>query len=188
MNSAQATYQMLENQSLWDAATVCHDALGSAGISHAIVGGVAVCLHGYRRNTVDLDVLIRPGDQTRVRATLDAYGHTWSSEQAEFRAPSGIPIQFLLSGEKAGNDAEVLLPEPNQGGVTVEIEGLAVVSLDRLIEMKLACGLSSPRRTHRDLADVQELIAIHQLGKDFARHLHKSVRPAFRRLVERTRE
>src|SRR5437867_2188526 len=187
MNSAQSTYQMLDNQTLWDTAAHCHAALDAVEIPHAIVGGVAVCLHGYRRNTVDLDLLIRKTDQAQVRAALEHAGYHWSSENAEFRAPSGIPVQFLLSGEKAGSDSEVRLPEPDAPGITVEIEGLAVLDLARLIEVKLACGLGSPRRTHRDLADVVELIAVHQLDRSFARHLHKSVRPAFRKLVEQSR-
>jgi hypothetical protein len=187
MNSAQATYEMLENQTLWDTAVECHAALHAAGIAHAIVGGVAVCLHGYRRNTVDLDLLIRSVDQAKVRATLEKAGYAWHPENAEFQAPSGLPVQFLLSGEKAGKDADVRLPQPDLPGATIEIEGLAVLSLARLIEMKLACGLGSPRRTHRDLADVVELIAVHQLDRSFARHLHKSVRLAFRKLVEQAR-
>jgi hypothetical protein len=73
-------------------------------------------------------------------------------------------------------------------GVTVEIEGLAVLDLAKLIEIKLACGLGSPRRTHRDLADVVELISIHRLSRAFARHLHKSLRPTFRKLVEQSRD
>src|SRR5436309_6893319 len=110
---AQEVYRMLGNESLWEAAKECHVALEQAAIPHAIVGGVAVCLHGYRRNTVDLDLLIRKTDQAQVRAALEHAGYHWSSENAEFRAPSGIPVQFLLSGEKAGSDSEVRLPEPD---------------------------------------------------------------------------
>jgi hypothetical protein len=187
MTTAQATYEMLERQTLWDTAVECHSALTAAGVSHAIVGGVAVCLHGYRRNTVDLDLLICKDDQAKVRAALESSGYIWSAEQAEFRAPSGPPVQFIISGQRAGKGADVFLPQPDAAGVTVEIEGLKVVSLSRLIEMKLACGLSSPRRTHRDLADVVELIAVHKLGRSFAPHLHKSLRAAFRKLVEQSR-
>jgi len=187
MQTAQITYQMLENQTLWDAAVECHRTLDAANLPHAIVGGVAVCLHGYRRNTVDLDLLICRTDQSKVRSALENSGYTWDAKRAEFRAPSGVPVQFILSGEKAGKDAEVLLPEPNSPGVTVEIEGLSVLHLARLIETKLACGLGSPRRTHRDLADVVELIAIHQLDGSFARHLHKSLRQAFRKLVAQSK-
>jgi hypothetical protein len=187
MNTAQATYAMLDNQTLWDTAVECHAALEAAGVPHAIVGGVAVCLHGYRRNTVDLDLLVRHNDQEAIRTALKAAGYEWSAERAEFKAPSGIPVKFVLSGERAGKDSEVHFPEPNQPGVVTEIEGLNVLSLARLIESKLACGLGSPRRTHRDLADVVELVAVHQLDGSFARHLHKSVRAAFRKLVRQTR-
>jgi hypothetical protein len=178
---------MLENQTLWHAAVDCHAALSSAGLPHAVVGGVAVCLHGYRRNTVDLDLLIRNDDQQKVREVLENRGYAWSERTAEFRGSSNIPVQFLISGETAGKDAEVILPDPLAPGTTIEIEGLTVLSLARLIEIKLACGLGSPRRTHRDLADVVELIAIHQLDRSFAPHLHKSVRPAFRKLVQQSR-
>ena len=67
------------------------------------------------------------------------------------------------------------------------IEGLPVLSLPALIESKIACGEGDMRRTHRDFADVVELIALHGLGGTFAKHLHKTVRPAFRRLVRHAR-
>jgi hypothetical protein len=59
METAQATYRMLANLTLWDTAVDCHSVLCAAGIPHAIVGGVVVCLHGYRRNTADLDLLVQ---------------------------------------------------------------------------------------------------------------------------------
>ena len=43
------------------------------------------------------------------------------------------------------------------------------------------------RRTHKDFADVVELIAIHNLDPSYARFLHKSVRKEFRLLVRRAR-
>jgi len=62
-------------------------------------------------------------------------------------------------------------------------EGLSVVKLSRLIEMKIACGTGSVRRTHKDFADVVELIAIRNLDSSFARFLHKSRRKTFKDLV-----
>jgi hypothetical protein len=55
--------------------------------------------------------------------------------------------------------------------------------LARLIESKLACGQGNLRRTHKDFADVVELIAVHRLSRSFARHLHGTLRDAFRELV-----
>ena len=78
--TAQRTFQVLENQSLWETAAQIHALLAEQSISHAVVGGVAVCLHGYRRNTVDLDLLIRPDDVSAIRTVLegtDYRGATW---------------------------------------------------------------------------------------------------------------
>src|SRR4051812_9433357 len=100
MQTAQTTYQMLDNETLWSTAVDCHAVLNAASIPHAIVDGVAVCLHGYRRNTVDLDLLVRREDQARICETLETSGYSWHSESAEFRSSSGIPIQLLLSGDK----------------------------------------------------------------------------------------
>jgi hypothetical protein len=49
--------------------------------------------------------------------------------------------------------------------------------------MKLACGMGSLRRTHKDFADVVELIAVRELDSSFARYLHKSLRQTFKQLV-----
>lgn len=69
--------------------------------------------------------------------------------------------------------------------MAVVIEGLPVLSLAALIESKLACGEGDPRRTHRDFADMIELVAIHGPEGSFDPHLDKTVRPAFRQLVRR---
>ena len=183
MNTAQKIYTMLGNESLWDVAARCHRLLTDAGIAYSVCGGVAVCLHGYQRNTTDLDLVIRSDDSAAVRAVLTDAGFIWDPEKAEFRTDDGIAIQFLIAGHKAGKGTEVFVSEPI-GDLNVEqIEGLSVVRLSRLIEMKIACGMSNMRRTHKDFADVVELIAIRNLDGSFARFLHKSLRPTFRELV-----
>ncbi|TWT80502.1 hypothetical protein CA13_19210 [Planctomycetes bacterium CA13] len=183
MNTAQKVYMMLGNESLWDVAARCHELLTEAGIAYSVCGGVAVCLHGYQRNTTDLDLVIRSEDSDSVRSVLTEAGFAWDSEKAEFRTEDGIAIQFLIAGHKAGKGTEVSVSEPI-GDLNVEqIEGLSVVRLSRLIEMKIACGMSNLRRTHKDFADVVELIAIRNLDGSFARFLHKSLRPTFRELV-----
>ncbi|HUY35427.1 MAG TPA: nucleotidyltransferase family protein [Pirellulales bacterium] len=176
---------MLENESLWEIAERIHGLLARQGIDYAIVGGVAVCLHGYRRNTVDLDLLIRPEDAARLRSILEAEGFQWIAADKEFRSASGVAVQWLLAGEREGPGQETTFPNPGDTQHVTTIEGLPVLSLAPLIQAKLACGLGDMRRTHKDLADVVELIAIHRLDGSFARFLHKSVRKAFRQLVRR---
>lgn len=178
---------MLDNESLWDAAQRCHEALAEAKIPHAVVGGVAVCLHGYQRNTVDVDLLVRKEDAAAIRQTLGDAGFAWDESQVEFHSPGGIPVQCILTGDRPGKGAEFLLPDPAAKGTITEIDGLPVLSLARLIETKIACGQGNLRRTHKDLADVVELIIARRLNSSFARHLHRSVRAAFRELVARSR-
>lgn len=183
--TAQRTLQMLENETLWEVAVRVHGLLASNGIDHAIVGGVAVCLHGYRRNTVDLDLLIRPEDGEKVHSALVAAGIPWLAAEKEFRAASGVAIQLVLAGECEGAGQQATFPNPSDPRQLTSIEGLPVLSLPQLIQAKLACGLGDLRRTHKDFADVVELVAIHRLNGSFARLLHKSVRKEFRELLRR---
>ena len=62
---------MLGNETLWETARHCDAVLRDKGLPHAIVGGVAVCLHGYQRNTVDVDLLVRGADAQPIRETLE---------------------------------------------------------------------------------------------------------------------
>jgi hypothetical protein len=68
----------------------------------------------------------------------------------------------------------------------VEIAGVHVVALDRLIELKLASGTSAPHRL-RDLADVQDLIVRLDLPLALADQLDPSVQAAYRDLWEKAR-
>jgi hypothetical protein len=134
-----------------------------------------------------LDLIVPANQAETLRTLLIASGLTWDEKNCEFRTGAGIPVQFLVAGERAGRDSEVRLPDPGNPNAIVELEGLSVLSLAALIESKIACGQSNLRRTHKDFADVVELVARHQLGRDFARHLHKSVRATFRQLVMQSR-
>lgn len=176
---------MLGNESLWTVALNFERLLSQSGIPYSICGGVAVCLHGYKRNTTDIDVIIQSTDIDWVKELLIAELFVWHPQSSEFRSSSGVPVRFLMGGEQAGKGSEVTIPKPQVELNREHRDGLPVVRLSRLIEMKLASGLGSMRRTHKDFADVVELIAIRNLDSSFARHLHPSVRPAFRDHVQR---
>ena len=180
---AKQVYHLLGNEDLWQTAEYCDSVLRREKLPYSICGGVAVCLHGYQRNTTDIDLVIRAEDRDAVSNSLIGAGFRWDEQTVEFRSESGIAVQCLISGEPAGKEAEVKIPEPI-GDANVEIrEGLCVVRLSRLIEMKLASGQGNLRRTHKDFADVVELIACRNLDGSFASLLHKSLRKTFRELV-----
>lgn len=183
--TTKRAYQMLGNENLWKLVERIHGLLERKGIVHAIVGGVAVCLHGYRRNTVDLDLLIRPEDTAKVRSALEAEGLKWMAADNEFHSASGVPVQFVLAGESEGPGQPAKFPSPGDAKYLTIIDELPVLSLAQLVQAKIACGRGDMRRTHKDFADVVELIAIHRLDGSFARFLHKSVRKDFRELMRR---
>ena len=168
---------------MWDTAVAVHAALAEAGIPHAILGGVAVCLHGYPRNTIDIDWLVRRDDLEAIQTSLESAGMVFDAEAREFQSSFGIPIQFVLAGDREGPGQAVFFPSPDDPKVVTEIDGLPVLTLSALIQSKLACGKGNLRRTHKDFADVVELIAVHRLDGAFAPRLDKSVRSEFKQLV-----
>ncbi len=167
---------------VWETARATARALRGVRVPFCIVGGLAVYEHGYRRSTEDVDVLIEAKEQSPVRRAMNAAGLTWNTSRREFVGPGDTAVHVLFAGERiASSDVRIRKPSPENVSV---IDGLPVIRLAPLIEMKLAVGLSVIRRTHRDLSDVVELIARNRLTKAFASKLHRSLRREFRRLVE----
>lgn len=187
MLTAAQTLTMLGNETLREAALQAHRILETAGVPHGVIGGVAVCLHGYRRNTFDVDLLLRPADASPAKSALEQAGWAWDELAKQFTSPGGAILKFVMAGERAGAQSEVRLPDSADAGVVTVLGELPVLTLARLIESKIASGEGNLRRTHRDFADVVELIAIHELSGDFARHLHKSLRATYRKLVRHAR-
>ena len=62
-----------------------------------------------------------------------------------------------------------------------------MIALEKLIELKLASGLTAPHRL-RDLADVQDLISLLGLPLELGEQLDDSVRNEYRLLWETVRQ
>jgi len=71
----------------------------------------------------------------------------------------------------------VAFPRPEDA--SIEIEGMHLLQLPRLIELKLASGISNPRRA-QDLVDVQRMIEILNLPEDLASQLDPYVRDKYK--------
>jgi hypothetical protein len=74
-------------------------------------------------------------------------------------------------------------PDPADPETHETIDGFPTWRLAQLIEIKIACGAANLRRTHKDFADVGELVARGHLDSIFARFLHKSVRKTYEQLL-----
>ena len=152
-------------------------------IPYAICGGMAVNAHGHQRTTTDVDVLLTPLDLAKFKA--NALGRGWIEKFPGSRgvrdADCRVPIDFLLTGGFPGDGLPrgVEFPDPEAAGILRE--GARYLSLPRLVELKLASGLSAPDRL-QDLADVIQLIRANRLGEDFADGLHAYVQPKYREL------
>jgi hypothetical protein len=70
---------------------------------------------------------------------------------------------------------------PHPADVAVKIDGILFVRLPTLIELKLASGMTNAGRV-KDLADVQELIRVVKLPRDFVGQLHPYVRERYEQL------
>jgi hypothetical protein len=143
--------------------------LRDASIDGAVIGGVAVVLHGHVRTTVDVDVFVwSPLEQ--VAAVLKAAGFSFNRRRREFRW-TGVPVH-LVTVEQTRCTPENL----------IEVDGVLTVSLADLINMKLASGLRDPLRA-QDLADVIGLMRARRLTPAFSSKLTRSLRADFRKLA-----
>ncbi len=164
--------------------------LDAEGIPYALLGGLALAEHGYPRLTEDIGLLLAPSELARFRQRLEGRGYrpAFSGAKKTFRdTKTGVRIEIVTAGEYPGDGLPkpVAFPDPTTPGVTVEIDGVHVVTLEKLIELKLASGMSAPHRL-RDLADVQDLITRLKLPLALADRLDPSVRAAYRDLWEKT--
>ena len=67
---------------------------------------------------------------------------------------------------------------PNPDEFAVVIDGVKTISLEKLVELKLASGMTAGDRL-KDLADLQELIELKRLDENFADKLNEFVREKF---------
>ena len=159
-------------------------------IDYAVIGAAALLAHGYPRLTEDIGLLMTPAGLQKFHDELIGLGYAPSFPGARKRLRStvdGVSIEVMTTGEFPGDGKPkpVSMPEPKEA--SVEIGGVNFVRLEKLIELKLASGISASDRL-KDLADVQELIKIKKLGAGFAAKLNPYVRAKFLELEEAVRK
>jgi len=163
--------------------------LEERGIDYMVIGAVALLAHGYPRFTEDIDLVMTAEGLQKFHEELVGLGYVPAFPGARKRLRSttdNVSIEVMTTGEYPGDGKPkpVSMPEPAQA--STEIDGIKVVTLEKLIELKLASGISAPDRL-KDLADVQELIKIRNLGADFALNLDPYVRAKYLELEEAVR-
>lgn len=167
--------------------------LKQRGIDYMVIGAVALMAHGYPRFTEDVDLVLTKEGLEAFHRELIGLGYTPAFPGARKRLRStrdGVPVEVILAGEYPGDGKPKPVAFPVPADASVEIDGVRVVTIEKLVELKLASGMTAPDRL-KDLADVQELIKVRGLAADFAEELNPYVREKFLELwraVERARQ
>jgi len=154
-----------------------------AQISYAIVGGMALAAHRYRRATTDVDILLtRDGFvQFQERFVPNNYEQVPGRKRRFVDRKNQVTLDILVTGLFPGSGAPGPVAFPDPAEVGEEIDGFRVLGLAPLIQLKLAA------RRHRDFGDVVELIRANDLSEPFAEQLHPSVRQDFIECLEEKR-
>jgi hypothetical protein len=157
--------------------------LNELGIPYAVVGGMAMFAHGFRRFTEDVDLLVTRPSMDRVIAELEGLGYVkpFKGSTTKLRdTDTGVQIEFLITGGFPGDGKPKPVAFPDPENVSVEIGGARYVGLPTLLELKLASGTAAHRM--KDLGDVQELIKALSLPREMAAQLDPFVRARYEEL------
>ncbi len=159
--------------------------LDADGIPYAIIGAVALNLFGYARQTVDVDVLLSNEGLERFRERFVGRGYlpAFAGAERSFRdAETGVRIDVIRAGDYPGDGKPKPVSFPDPAASAVTAGAYRVLRLEKLIELKIASGLSAPHRQLVDLGDIQRLIEELGLPIELADKLDPSVQSEYRRL------
>jgi len=157
--------------------------LSKAKIDYAVLGGMALNAHRYRRATTDVDLLVTAQGLAAFRERFlgKEYGQAPRRPRRFVDLKSGVTIDMLVAGRfpGSGEPGPIAFPEPS--AVAQVMEGIRYVTLATLIDLKLAA------RRWRDFADVVELIRCNELDESFLTKLHPSTHSDFIECLEEKR-
>jgi hypothetical protein len=158
--------------------------LNDLGIDYAVVGGMALFLHGFRRFTEDVDILVTREGLAKLHEALEGSGYRppFAGSKNLRDTDNGVRIEFLVAGEFPGDGKvkPVAFPEPEN--VTVEQDGIRLLNLAALIELKLASGITGGIERSKDITDVVEVVKMLRLPEAMADQLDPFVRERYREI------
>ena len=157
--------------------------LTELGIPYAIAGGMALVAHGYDRTTDDVDVLVDSSGLKATHEALEGLGYVapFPGSKQLRDTETSVRVEFLVTGQYPGDGKPKPVAFPDPRDTAIEIDGICYVKLPTLIELKLASGMTNTGRL-KDLADVQELIRVLRLSRDFGSQLNPFVRGKYEEL------
>jgi hypothetical protein len=157
--------------------------LEEKGIPYAIIGALALNEWGYRRVTVDVDVLLTREGLSALKQEVVGRGYVekFPGSRGLRDTEAGVTVDVVLAGEYPGDGKPKPVAFPDPGQTAVRGRRVALLPLESLVELKLASGISAPHRL-KDLADVLELIKALSLPLEKAASLDPYVRAKYEEL------
>lgn len=154
--------------------------LDEMAIPYALVGAMALNEYGYRRATVDVDLLVTDDSLARFKASWLGRGYVekFPGSRGVRDTENNVPIDFVITGHYPGDGKPKAVRFPDPAHDAERRYGLALLPIAKLVELKLASGMSSLDRA-RDLADVVELIRHARLPLELAEQLDASVQATY---------
>jgi hypothetical protein len=155
-------------------------ALEELAIPYAIVGGMALNEHGYRRVTVDVDILLTSDSLQRFKDYWLGRGYVeqFPGSRGLRDTELNVAIDVLVTGDYPGDGQPKPVRFPDPAKVAIRHDGLSLIPLAKLIELKLASGMTSIHRA-KDIGDVVELIKHAGPARELGDELDPSVRDRY---------
>ncbi len=183
---------MSESARFFDGSSKLHETLreltknlDELGMSYVVIGGMALTAHGYARMTEDIDILITRPELKKLHEKLVGRGYKREFAGAKNLRDTNtlVKIEFVLTGDYPGSGRvqPVSFPNPSDTDPVVQ-DGVRFIGLARLVELKLASGMTGGADRAKDLVDVQQLIKTLSLPRTFSGQVHEYVRAKYEEL------
>src|SRR6266481_557403 len=105
--------------------------LDELGIPYAVVGGMAMFLHGYRRFTEDVDILVTREGLKVIHEKLEGLGYLppFPGSKHLRDTETGVRIEFLVTGDTPGDATPKPIAFPDPKDVHVTMDGINFLRL-----------------------------------------------------------
>lgn len=163
---------------VWETARRFIEALRAHRFETVLVGDLAMFLHGYRRATTVVEVIVTRESLEFIRSNPEMLGVSLPFPVANHVRDSAtqVDIKMALAGNPRNRvPPHVFLPRPDD--CKTEIEGMPVIQLAPLIEMRLAGSLDDS--LHGESVDVIEMIRVLHLPREMADKLNPIVQAKY---------
>lgn len=157
--------------------------LKSKGISFSVIGGAARNKYGYEKITDDIDIVVSKSDKSKLKDISIGYMRDISSGRLKvftLHEPKA-KVEVIFSDEISGDGIHGLkYEEPNK--ISKNINGIPYITLKNLIMYKLSSGMYGNR--YKDFDDIQQLILINKLKRDYADSFREDLREKYVQLFD----